>query len=223
MHTAGSTGTSVDPLSIGASGILRRFELPDPAASGADVARRSQTAGGWGISANGLVPVIPATEQDRSNGLTLTGSWVRGAGISDLYSSLNGGMKALALPAGTTSIDAGLVAYDDAGVLRPIEWRSFIVGAQYYSPAGGKIWLSVNYAQLNSGNINALSRSPSSVFNASSPAGAFTRTRWADGNLFWDATPAMRFGFEYAWTQQTFADGVIAHNNRYQLSIIYLF
>lgn len=223
VHTAGSTGTSIDPLSIGASGILRRFEVPDPAASGADVARRSQSAGGWGISVDGLIPVIPATEQDRSNGLTVTGSWVRGKGIADLYTALTGGMKPPALPANTTAIDAGLVGYDSAGILQPIEWRSFIAGIQYYSPGGGKLWVSVNYSQLNSGNINELSRSPASVFNASSPAGVFTRTRWADGNLFWDATPSMRVGFEYAWTQQTFADGAIAHNNRYQLSIFYIF
>lgn len=223
VHTLGATGTAVDPLSIGVSGILRHFEVPDPAASGADVARRSQTATGWGISVDGLIPVIRATDDDHSNGLTLTGSYVRGAGIADLYSNLSGGMRALALPAGTTSVDVGLVGFDSSGRLRPIEWRSFIVGIQYYFPRGGNFWIAFNYSQIDSDNINELSRSPASVFNTSSPAGVFTRTRWADGNLFWSATPAMRFGFEYAWTQQTYADGGSAHNNRYQLSSFYLF
>lgn len=223
VHTAGSTGTKYDPLSIAASGILRHFEVPDPAASGADVAQRSQTATGWGISVDGLIPVIPATEKDRSNGLTLTGSWVRGEGIADLYSSLTGGMRPLVLPAATAAIDAGLVGYDSAGILRPIAWRSFIVGVQYYFPKGGELWVAFNYSQLNSSNIKDLSRTPAGFFNASSPSSVFTRTRWADGNLFWDATPALRFGFEYAWTQQTFADGVIAHNNRFQLSSFYIF
>ena len=55
LHTAGSAGTAVDGLSIGVSGLARRFVIP--ALSGVG---QSKTKG-WGVSIDGLIPVVPAT------------------------------------------------------------------------------------------------------------------------------------------------------------------
>ena len=60
---------------------------------------------------------------------------------------------------------------------------------------------------------------------------------WADGNLFVDVKPALRFGLEYSWFRQRYADAdlvaptafftydgkPIADNHRVQLSAFYLF
>ena len=46
---------------------------------------------------------------------------------------------------------------------------------------------------------------------------------WFDVNLFWDATPAVRFGAEYSYTKQTYGDGVEAKNTRGQFSAFYIF
>jgi len=223
VHTLASTGTTVDGLMVGVSGTLRRLELPAPGSNSA-----AKHTSGYGISLDAFVPIIPAKQRDRSNALSITGSWVpRSEGIADLYSSLNFGMKAAASTPGatlnSTPIDAGLAAYDTAGRLEAVQSRTWILGVQYYFPAGGNAWVSANYSQLNSDNAVALAGIGSRDFNASTADGTIKRSRWADANLFYDLTPAVRMGFEYAWFQQTFGDNSVAHNSRYQFSIFYLF
>src|SRR5262249_8103180 len=74
LHTAGAAGTAVDSFAIAVSGALRRFAVQEFAAS----PHGEVTATGWGISADLLMPIIPATMEARGNALTLTGSYARG-------------------------------------------------------------------------------------------------------------------------------------------------
>jgi hypothetical protein len=211
LHTVGGAATSVDPFGIGVSGVFRQFVMPELVA--APVATRS--ANGWGVSIDTLLPLIPATLDERGNGLTLTGSFVVGSGIADLYTGLTGGIPAPSYPMpamGTAlafPVDAGLVAFDGAGALRTIDWTSYIAGVQYFLPPAGTFFLSANYSHMSSKNILQL---------APGPAGVFTRSDWIDGNVFYDLTPAVRFGLEYAYFRQTRGDGVAATNHRVQLS-----
>ncbi len=218
-HTAGSTGTAIDGMMFGASGMVRKIELAQFKAS--NPAATSSTAG-YGVSLDGFIPVIPAKDNDRSNSLSLNGSYVRGAGTADIYTGLTGGIGApnpqVTYAGGPTTMDAGIVGFDSKGDLTAIQWRSFMVGAQYYLPGGGNFWVSANYSQMNSDNIADLAAN-----TGSKAANVFQRSRWADANLFWDVTPAVRFGAEYAWFEQTYGDGASAHNNRYQFSAFYLF
>ena len=46
---------------------------------------------------------------------------------------------------------------------------------------------------------------------------------WANANLFGDVTPAVRFGVQYSWFLDHYADGVDAVNHRVQLSAFYMF
>lgn len=220
VHTAGSTGTSIDGMMFGASGMVRKIELAQFKGTNPDA---TASTAGYGVSLDGFVPVIPVQGTDRSNGLSLTGSYVRGAGTADIYTGLTGNIGAppqVTYPDGSksTAMDAGIVGYDANGNLTAIQWRSFMVGAQYYLPGGGNFWVAANYSQMNSDNIADLA-----VNTGSKAANVFKRSRWADANLFWDVTPAVRFGAEYAWFEQTYGDGNSAHNNRYQLSAFYLF
>lgn len=221
LHTAGATGTSVDPLGIGVSGVARHFSVPEFTAS----PMASDERNGWGISVDALLPVIPATIETRANALTLTGSFVTGTGISDLYTGLAGGIAFPALPNPTNAtpqptytpdIDNGIATFDAQGRLHTIDWQSYIVGAQYYLPPSGKLWISGNYSHMNSANAK-------DYVDPKSATKVFTKSSWADGNVFWDALPAVRLGIEYAFFQQTYADGKDATNHRVQFSGFYIF
>ncbi len=218
VHTAGAAATSVDGLAIGVSGVARRFVLPS--LSGVEQSKRN----GTGVSIDALLPVIPATMENRANGLTLTGSFVTGTGISDLYTGLSGGVSfpappnptmATPAPAYTADIDNGLVTYDSQGHLHTIDWTSYIVGIQYYLPPSGKVWVSANYSGMKSDNAASYVSTPSKSI--------FTKSHWVDANVFVDMTSAVRLGAEYAYFHQTYADGTPAKNTRLQFSGFYLF
>jgi len=222
MRTAGSTATSVDPLSVGISGVARRFRLPEYATAPV----QTQTINGYGLSLDALIPIIGATAQNWNDALTVTASFVRGQAIADLFTGLTGGVSLAPLPADSTGkassfamdIDNGLVVFDSAGLMHAIRWQALLVGAQYYLPTTPlRVWVSANYAHLSSNNIGALGGT------AATNAKIFDRSDFADGNLFIDATQAIRFGLEYAWFRQTYLDGVKGSNSRVQFSAFYIF
>ena len=51
----------------------------------------------------------------------------------------------------------------------------------------------------------------------------FNHSWFADGNIFYEPIPPLRFGFEYAYFHQTYVDGVTATNNRFQLTGWFIF
>jgi hypothetical protein len=221
MRTAGGTGTSVDPLSVGVSGVARRFRLPEYATA----PKETQTINGYGISVDGIIPVVPATAQNWDNALTLTGSFVRGQAIADLFTGLTGGVSLAPLPADSAGkassfamdIDNGLVVFDATGRMRAIRWQSVLVGAQYYFPTTPlRMWVSGNYSHMSSSDIEALGT------DATKPK-IFNKSDFADGNFFVDATQSIRFGLEYAWFRQTYLDATKATNHRVQFSGFYIF
>jgi len=218
LHTAGSTGTTIDAAAIGVSGVLRRFKVAEFAAK----PEHENTKGGAGLSVDVLLPVIVATDSSKANALTLTGSFVNGTGIADQYTGLTGGVgfPNLPNPSGASpapvyvpNIDTGLVSYGPDGRLHAINWQSYMIGVQYYLPPAGNVWLSANLSHMKSTNIDSWGE----------PAKVFSESTWADGNLFWDIDGAMRVGAEYAYFRQKYADGQAAENHRVQLSAFYVF
>jgi len=218
LHTSGSTGTAIDSAALGFSGIVRQFKVAELSAK--PEAERKKVAAAMSIDA--LLPVVPATENGRGNALTITASFVNGTGICDQYTGLTGGIgfpappnptDASPAPAYVPNIDAGLATYGADGRLHAINWRSYLVGAQYYLPPQGHVWLAANFSRLESTNIDSWG----------DPSKVFTRSTWADGNVFWDVDGALRLGAEYAFFQQRYADDQTAKNHRVQLSGFYLF
>jgi hypothetical protein len=218
VRTLGATGTQADALAIGVSGALRHFGVANFSATPS----REEEETGWAVSADAFVPIIPASMNDRGNALTLTGSYARGKGDADFYSGLTGGITFPALPnpammtpapTYTPNIDNGLVTFDAAGFLHTIEWQSFIIGLQYYLPPSGRVWITGNYSHTNSPNMDELGP-PDRVFNLAN---------WFAGAIFWDATEALRFGVEYAWTGQSYVDGNDTHNHRGHIAGYYIF
>jgi len=215
-HTAGSTGSSLDAAALGVSVIGRRFTPPEFSANpGKQVSKN-----GYGISVDALIPIIPATKKTHAGALTLTGSFVYGAGLADQYSGFNGGVGNPALPnptmanpapTYTTVLDGGLALYSPDGTLHPIQWTSFIGGAQYY--INDMVWVSANYSHMSSGNAH--------LFGAA--AKVFDTSQWADGNLMVDLTPAVRLGAEFSYFDQTYVDLKDAPDYRLQGSFFFIF
>jgi hypothetical protein len=225
--TPGNVGTTAQPASIGVSGIVRQFKVnafaPPPT-------RNSNSATGWGMSVDALVPVIAAGHAgDRSNRLTLTGSFVKGTGIADLITS-GGGAKfptlpnpaqAIPAPIYDADIDPSLVTFDANGVVHTLDWTAFRVGLQYYLPPTGRLLFSANYTQSHSPNMSKFYTKGGSTIELLSTIA--DTSRYVDANLMWDATPSLRLGLSGQYTQVEYLDGNKPHNVRGMGQSVYVF
>jgi hypothetical protein len=245
ITTPGSGGTDARAASIGVSGMVRQFRV-DPHAP---LPAPRIPLIGWAIAANLLLPIIPAKDgTDRGNALTLTGEFVTGTGDADQYTGMTAGAtmpNVYLLPPGTPfdylgvsvpdalgaaplvgrpytpNVDPGLVAFDGDERLHTINWQTFVVGIQYYLPPTGRVFVSGNYSQGKSNNI-------ASLFHVISPnrpwinaLGVFRSSRYVDGNIFFDITPAVRMGLSYQRVDQKLADETKVHNNRFEMTFLY--
>jgi hypothetical protein len=222
LTTNGQTGTAIQPLSVAVTGDLRGFTLPpftNP--NGAPTAAGS-TKVGTSIAFDGFVPIIPVKKR-QGNALSVSGEFSTGYGGADLYTGLTGGAPATNytyVTKGVTStaaadIDPGYVMYDNLGNLHLVEWQSWIFGLQYYLPGlEGKVWLSGNISNIRSSNLQN---------GFGTPSKARLSELFGDGNIFWDATDAVRFGFETAMFDDEYVDRTHAQNLRCQFSAFYIF
>ena len=67
---------------------------------------------------------------------------------------------------------------------------------------------------MSSSNLGSLFPTSGKVFSSS---------RWADANVFFDVTPAMRVGAEYEYFFQRYEDGTEPTSSRVQLTALYIF
>ncbi|HEX3761497.1 MAG TPA: hypothetical protein VHW23_22525 [Kofleriaceae bacterium] len=221
VHTGGSGYAAVDPLTIGVSGSVRHFRVNDFAVA----PTTTRTANGWGISLDGMIPIIPAAStKNKGNALTLTGSFVTGSGIGDLIGGLTGGAAFPGVPAmGTTAagaylanIDPGIVQYTAAGVLRTLDWTTFVVGAQYYLPPNGRVTIGANYTHGESDNIT-------DGLTGGALGGVFKQSQYFEAVALGDLTPAVRIGAAWQRVWQTRGDDVKTVNSRLELSVYFFF
>jgi hypothetical protein len=221
--TQGYGQPGVVPLGLGVSAVVRRFEVPEFIERPAE----PETATGWGVVANAVIPIIPAeSNDDRSNALTLTGEFSLGSGISDLYTELTGGALFPLIsndasrpvpPLFNGYIDSGIVTYDGRRELRTVDWRGFVIGAQYYLPvAKGRIWISGIYSRIQSDNIVELTPIPSRGL-------VYHTAEYIDGSLFFALTEAVQTGVSFQTVEQTFGDEVKARNNRGEFGMFLFF
>jgi hypothetical protein len=216
VQTVGSAGTQISPLSVAATGLVRRVEVDDFVAAPKTTKERVMSA----FAVDGFIPILPGTKDKKGNSLSLNGEFASGYGFADLYTGLTGGIAFPTYPAPAggappvANIDPGIVTYDAGGGLHGIQWTSYLVGAQYYLPGiDGKIFISGNYSHIQSANSHFY--------------GAAARTTaaedWFDVNLFADPVPAVRVGLEYANFNTMTVDGIHSLNHRLQLSGFFIF
>jgi hypothetical protein len=205
--TPGFGRAALAPISVGVSGMYRRFEVP---AFKSEPGSASEKTQGYGVAVNLLLPVIPVKDiKDKGNGLTLTGEFSRGTGIADMYTFMDGGSRFPLLPNPSmaapaiqyqANVDPGLVTFDRNLELKTLNWQGFVAGLQYYLPiGGGRVWISGIYSQIKSDNIKKLTPFPSY-------GGIFTKMEYIDGNVGVDITPAIALGLSFQTVKQTFGD-----------------
>jgi hypothetical protein len=230
--TPGNVGTVVLPASIGISGIVRQFKVnaftPPPT-------QTSNSATGWGLSIDALLPVIPAADvAHRGNALTLTGAFVIGTGIADLMTT-GGGARFRTLPNPAQAspppdyagdVDNGLVTFDLQGVLHTIDWRAYRGGLQYGLPPSGRLTFSANVTYSVSKNMAQLF--PQGGAEIELLGTIADRSLYADANLFFDATPSVRLGLsaQYTWVHYLHVAGredESPHNYRGMAQAVYVF
>jgi len=248
MTTPGSGGTTALPAAIGVSGLVRSFKV-DPYAP---LPAPPIPLLGWALAADILLPVIPVKDvTDRSNALTITGEAVMGTGDADQYTGMTAGATmpnvyplpvdtpvnasgAATPPSGqgsaplvgapyTPDVDPGMVAFDSNGLLHTINWRSFIVGLQYYLPPKGRLFITGNYSRAYSNNIASLYHPGQTTEPWINSQQVFQSSWYVDGNLFFDITAAARIGASFQRVTQEFADGTSAYNNRFEMTWLYFF
>ncbi len=212
VHTSYMTSTATLPASIGVSGDLRRYTLPE--FSAAPQTTNSQL--GLGIAVDAFIRIVRATKERKGNSLSILAEYVTGQGINDLYTGLNGGVANPSLPStnGTTptyasGVDAGLAVYDINGQLQLPRWTTFVVSLEYYLPkVGGRVGLfaNVSRSQLHDSQLYA------------NPARVRDNEIFYNGGFYVDITEAIRVGFDYARFDDQYADGVHAINDAFQMS-----
>jgi hypothetical protein len=223
VRAQGSGMPDAGPLAIGVSGVGRRFRVTPFQPMVGDY----KIANGYGIAVNVVLPIIPCTSADLSNGLTITGEATMGTGISDLYPGLNGGahypvlpnpMLLLVPPTYNANIDPGIITFDAAGNVKTVNWRAFVAGAQYHVPIalGKKVWVSGIFSMMQSTNL-------ASITPAAQNWMIWTKGYYYDGNVFFALTPAVQVDASFQVTAQKYADGMWAKNQRAELAVQYFF
>ncbi|HZJ65968.1 MAG TPA: hypothetical protein VFD36_20815 [Kofleriaceae bacterium] len=221
-HTIGSGYPAIDPLTLGVSGSWRHFAVTEWSAAPTMLNRTT----GWGVSLDGMIPIVARPNaKDKANALTATGSFVVGHGIGDLMGGLSGGVSFPALPpampggastAFTANIDPGMVTYDTNGDLHTINWKTFMVGLQYYLPPNGQVTIGANYTQGSSDNI-------SDGLTGSALTAVMKKSQFFELVALGDITPAVRAGLAWQRIEQTRGDDQHPRNNRVELSVYFFF
>jgi hypothetical protein len=104
------------------------------------------------------------------------------------------------------------VSFDNQGLLHTIDWQAIKVGLQYYFPGSGRVFITANYTQAHSRNMNKLF--PRGGAEIELLGYVADTTMSGDATLYWDATPSVRFGAMGAYSQVRYLDGNKPHNIR---------
>jgi len=239
LHTIGPGTTAADGAAIGVSGAVRKFSLDNfapkptgqvndtgwmvsldallpiiPVANSDDRANALTLTGsfttgsGDGDILNGMTsgignaalpnPLVPVN--------AMTGMCPAGTVAS---ATAMGMCTTTPAPAYSPNMDGGDVVFTRDGTLHTIDWRTFTVGAQYYLPPSGRLFVSVMYSQGDAGNVASLATG-----TGTANTNYITKTQYMDATLLFDITPNVRTTLGEQYTVQTYGDGQTPKNLR---------
>jgi hypothetical protein len=218
----GSAPAVLDSAGVGVSAVFRKFKVAEYTNNLGDptVASAVKAANGYGVSVDGFIPVIPIRSlEDKSNAFALTGSFVTGAGIGDLFTGGLVGGAPLPRPEGPqgkytgfygANIDPGIIMFDADGKMRVIKWTAYMVGFQYYLPiARGNVMLAGNYTHAESPRWPHSGYLAQTILQGGDPARTFDRANYYDLTLFVDWARPFRTGLSWQRIEQTFRAGMV--------------
>jgi hypothetical protein len=241
-QTLNWSSTSIQPASIAVTGDVRYVRVPSlwPVGSPQNPnGNLNNDQVGEAIAIDAFIPVLPGTKEARGNSLAIDGEFATGAGYQDMYTGFTGGTTTAGfLPAAVAAdynprIDNGIAYYDPGGGLHLLQTTSFFVGLQYYLPGPGNWWVTGNYARIQTSNMTgnfpqlpappAVPTMAQEAAVAAAKGGTLNAQDFFDFNVYWDMTPAIRWGIEYANTHTSYNDGLAAVNHRGQFTGSFLF
>jgi hypothetical protein len=219
VHTIGATGTAVDAAGIGISGLTRSFRVNNVAPVAGVTAPTSDAVRGEAGALDIFLPILHPNKENKALSLSATGEVAYGKGFNDQFSGFSAGIGALTAPFGTsvTVADNGSVGIEN-GDLTAVQWRTNIVGMQFYLPPDGTWWISANYSSGKSNNIARMSNAGAAT--------AFHSFQWVNGDIFWDVTPAVRLGLSVDQYKDNYIQQLPSHvgkDTRIQFSAFFLF
>jgi hypothetical protein len=222
VQTIGSTGTTISSAALSVSGGVSQYKLPVAAGNAAN-----QNATGLIAAADLLIPILPAKERHEW-AITLLLEGTIGTGEADQFTGLTGG-AAVGTPPGyagaapystVADVDPGLVGWSNkataatlGSALQTVDWETFIANLQIYLPPEGKMWLSGTYSTSYSDNVQ----------NFGTAAGVQQHIDYYDASLFGDVVPGVRMAVSWTHTRDTYGDGQLPSNNRFQYSAFFIF
>jgi hypothetical protein len=227
QHTAYMVSTTINPASIAISGDLRKFRIPEFAAT----PHVGHVRVGGGVAFDAYLPIIPATKDNKDNALSLTGELSIGSGTSDVYTALGGaGTANAAIPPAVmggpatpypANFDAGLAVIDVTGHAELIKWTGYMAGLEFYpAGTGGRLGTFANYGHQESSNAKKVGAAIDAM--GASVAAAVAKIRdhenFYEAGLFFDPTKATRVAASGSLYEDTYADGVEAKNYSLMMS-----
>lgn len=199
----------VESLSVGLSGTFRQFVTADTNATNSALSKTNGSA----VAVNALIPIIPATEKDPSNTLTLTAEYSAGSGYNDQLSNSGLGLTTFngsgSSRANQVSLDGGYGNFNGAD-FELTKLQSTAAQLQYHFATETPTFVTLGYSELSSSNAKDL-------------GATYDKTKMVNANIFHDLTKQIRVGFEYAKYTTTYtlagdAQERSPENNRYMLA-----
>jgi hypothetical protein len=223
----GATGAQeAQPMSIGVSGTIREFDMPDAGGGVSDTTNYTGSA----IAVDGLLPLLASPDgKSVGNTMTLVGEFTTGTGYGDQFASWTGNIAnplntAKSGPAsqfsGTDNLDGGIGDYDSSGAFHLVHLMTWNAQLQYNFTEASRTWMTLGHGELYSNNLINLQQA--NGFMTSGKVG-YNREEVSFANVFHDLTKQIRVGVEYDYVRTSYLDGVVAHDNRYQISSWYMF
>jgi hypothetical protein len=217
------------PLSVGVSGRLNQFSF-----NGTSDTVSTTHMMGSALAVDTLIPILGSAEDNTGNTLTLTGEFTTGQGYSEAFPNFTGNLPAwssaaaaggsagsYANPNTNLNLDAGQVGFDPSSGITLVHLTTFNLQLQYHLPTEWMTFVTAGYGQIYSDNIDPLTSGVAG--NGKSFGPIYDRDETYFLNVGHNFTKQVRLAAEFDLVRTTYADGIVGHDDRGQISAFFYF